>query len=264
MDFLQDLTQLHSLINSAQTIFIFLPKELEEDRLAAALSLYLSLKKNKKEVSLISYSPITVGFSHLVGVDKIKNKPEGRGLIISLPKKIIEKVSYNEGEETFDLIIRPKEGYPPLKPEELNFSSTDVEADLILLMDVNNIDELEEISQNYSQLFKKENVKSLRLKDFSYSCWSSLITKFIALYNLPIDEDIATNLLYGLEKGTENFGLKAGVDAFEAAVFCLKNGGRRGGRREEKEEKVIEEKKKEEQIPSDWFTPKIYKGNGSI
>lgn len=258
MDLIYDLNQLQQLINSAKKIFIVFPDELDEDKLAAGLSLALSLEKKGKEVFLFSSSPVTVKYSFLVGVNRIKNKIEGDGLVISLPKKIIEKVSYNEGKDKFDLIIRTKNGYPSLTPKDLDFSFTAGEADLILLVGTNQLEDLGELYTSSKEVFQKGNLKAFDLEKLKVECWSEMVTNFLVSQNYPVDEDIASNLLVGLEKATNNFDTKTGPGVFEAAAFCLRAGGKRVKTSPQGEEKT------EESLPTDWFTPKIYKSNTKI
>lgn len=258
MDLVYDFNQLQQLINSAKKIFIVFPNELDEDKLSAGLSLALSLEKKGKEVFLFSSSPVTVKYSFLVGIDKIKNKIEGDGLIISLPKKMIDKVSYNEGDDKFDLIIRTKEGYPPLTPKDLNFSFAAGEADLILMIGTNKLEDLGDLYTSAKEVFQKGNLKGFDLEKLKFECWSEMIVNFLISQNYPVDEDIASNLLVGLEKATNNFDMETGPGVFEAVAFCLRAGGKR------RKISPQEEKKTEESLPTDWFTPKIYKSNTRI
>lgn len=266
MDLIYDFNQLQQSIDSAKKIFIVFSNKLDEDKLSAGLSLALALEKKGKEVFLFSSSPLTVRYSFLVGVDRIKNKIEGDGLVISLPKKLIEKVSYNEEEDSFDLIIRTKKDYPPLTPQDLKFSSSAGEADLILLIGTNQPEELGEIYNSSKEVFQKGNLKGFDLEKLKVGCWSEMVANFLASQNYPVDEDIASNLLVGLEKASNGFDVNTGPGIFEAAAFCLRMGGRRKGAFSNKESNEKEEEKtgKSQDLPVDWFTPKIYKSNTKI
>lgn len=263
MEKISNLNQLQVILSSAQSIFIFLSPALNKDKVAAAVSLFLSLKKAGKQVSVFCPQSLTVEYSYLVGVDEIKNKIEGKGLIISFPKEVIEKVSYNEGEDKLELIIRTKEGYPSLTPDQLTFSSAEVSTDVILTIGIEDFSQVESFSRSFPNLLgEKEKIKVLNPQNFQASGWSEIIANFLGLNQWPFDEDIGTNLLVGLEEATGSFGPQAGIGAFEAATFCLKAGGKRMVKEAPQSGASSSQTKKKEKFPSpDWFTPKIYKGD---
>jgi len=104
--------------------------------------------------------------------------------------------------------------------------------------------------------------------------FGEFMTLLLSSLKMSVDEDIASNLLLGIEKATDNFSLiKSTPITFEAVALCLRAGARKP-LREFLGEKKVEEKKKEEKKeevevlktkPSpDWFKPKIYKGNTRI
>ena len=97
MEEFNQFSSIRESLATAQSIFIALPKSPNYDRVAASLALFLSLKKAGRKVSIASPQEMTVEFSSLVGVDKIKTKSEGRNLKISFDylEDSIEKVSYN-------------------------------------------------------------------------------------------------------------------------------------------------------------------------
>jgi len=270
MEKISNFSQFQQLLNTSQTISILLPQKLNLDYLAAALSLYLSLKKAGKKASLFCAKPITVEFSSLVGVNEIKTQLEGKDLVISFDyvEDSIEKVSYNIENNKFNLVIQTKEGYLPLSPQKIQYSYVGANADLFLVIGTDSLKDVGEIYFSNQKVLDEGRIVNFKIADFRASCYCELVANLLAQFRLPIDEDIATNLLAGLEKETVNFSPeRCGPGAFEAAAFCLRAGGRRpvGKISQSSFKKVIDEKRpqevKKEELPSEWLAPKIYKGN---
>jgi nanoRNase/pAp phosphatase (c-di-AMP/oligoRNAs hydrolase) len=108
--------------------------------------------------------------------------------------------------------------------------------------------------------------------------FGEFITFFLSSLKMPIDEDIASNLLLGIERVTNNFSLtKSTPMTFEAVALCLRAGGRKPRQefaapsealakegREKKVEKVKQVEVSKVKPSPDWFKPKIYKGNTKI
>jgi len=269
MEKITSFTQLQPILNSSQTVFILLPQKLNLDLVAAGLSLFLSLEKAGKKVSIFCSSPMTVEFSSLIGVDRVKNQLEGKNLVISFDyiEDSVERVSYNIENNKFNLVIQPKEGYSPLSPQKVQYSYAGANADLFLVVGTDSLEELGEIYRINKKTIDEGRVMGFNIQGFQTSGWCELTANLIAGFNLPIDEDIATNLLTGIEKETNGFSSeKSGPGSFEAAAFCLRAGGRRAQRQAIpiKEKKSVEKKPEEvkkEELPSEWLAPKIYKGN---
>lgn len=242
-------SELGSLLTPAQTILITIPKNPNFDQAAACLALFLSLQKTGKQVSVLSSEEMTVGFSHLVGVDKIGSKLDGQDLVVSLPMEKVEKVTSSDEGGRLNLVIRAKPGSLPIKKEEIVFSSTRPTVDLILAIGVDKLENLGKIYQENKNLFEENplvNIGPNFLNPQASSC-SEVVADLIQNLGLPVDEDIGGNLLLGLREATDNFQNPTTTAAtFEAAAFCLKTGV--------KSEPLVS--------PSpDWLEPKIYKGS---
>jgi len=270
MEKVTSFTQLQPLLASSQTIFILLSQKLNLDSVAAGTSLFLSLEKAGKKASVFCSSSMTVEFSFLVGVDRVKNQLEGKNLVISFDyiEDSVEKVSYNIENNKFNLVIQPKEGYPPLSPQKVQYSYVGANADLFLLIGTDSLEDLGEIYQSNKKALDEGKLVSFDIQSFQSFSWCELIANLIERLNLPIDEDIATNLLAGIEKETNSFAPeKSSPGSFEAAAFCLRAGGRRPQEQAFqpiRERKVGEKKSQEvkkEELPPEWLAPKIYKGN---
>ena len=292
-----DFTPVQEALTSARTLTIVLPVSLNQDKVASALALYLSLKKASKQVSLVCSRPMIVEYSSLVGVDKIKNKLGGRNLVVSFDylEDSIEKVSYNIENNKFNLVIQPKDGYPPLSTEKVEYSYFGEQADLIFIIGASSFEELGEIYSNNKTFFQEGNTVNISFNPNSKSfakinlinpqmaSFGEFIAFLISTLKLPVDEDIASNLLLGIERATNNFSLlKSTPMTYEAVAFCLRAGGRKPLREfpeerraeekkpsfakasEDREEKVEEQQDLKVKPSPDWFKPKIYKGDTKI
>jgi len=288
-------SQLQSALATAQNIFIALPGKPRFDQVAAGLGLYLSLIKAKKTVEIGCPTEMTVEFSSLVGVDKIRDSFQGgkESLIISFDyiEDAIEKVSYNIEGGKFNLVVKPKSGHPPLNSEKVNYTYSGGKMDLIFTLGVKSLSQLGKVYQANREIFEESQVVNLdndsrnqrfgqvNLVNPEAASLSEEMTNFLVQLRLPADEDIGSNLFQGIERQTRQFAApRVNSNTFEAAAFCLKIGARREtGRMPFKKTPSLKpmppdisakksplEPEEEEQPKPDWFEPKIYKGEGKV
>ena len=137
-----------ALIEKSSTVLIAVSSSPTFDAVAAGLSLYLSLTAQGKRVSIVSSVPMTVEYSYLVGLDLIGsslNNSGGRNLVISFPYQegSIEKVSYNIENDTFNLVIEPREGYPQVTEDVVQYSySGGAASDLVITVGAESLEDL--------------------------------------------------------------------------------------------------------------------------
>lgn len=237
-----DFSPVRKALATAQSILVVLPVRPNQDKVAAALGLFLSLQKMGKGVSIVCPDEMTVEFSSLVGVDKISQRMDGNNLIISFDyiEDSIEKVSYNIEGDKFNLIIQPKEGSLPLSANKIDYTYSGHQADLIFIIGGASLENLGEIYQKNKKLFQQDRIVNLdrqsnnthfgkiNLVDTEAPSCAQLVIGLLSNLRLPVDTDIASNLFYGLQQATRHFALpNAGPGTFEAAAFCLRAGARR-------------------------------------
>lgn len=258
------ISQLQELLIPAQSILVVLPENPLFDQVASSLALFLSLEKGEKEVLVLASTQMTVEFSHLVGVDRVKNQTNGRNLVltIDMPIENIGKVSSNDDGGKLNLIIQPKPGSASIDKEKIIFSSSGSLAGLVFTIGAQKLEDLGRLYRENENLFKEKPVINIdnhpqnaqygqiNIVNPQASSCSEIVVGLISGLGLPIEEDAASNLLQGLKRATENFQSQSvTAETFEAAAFCL----RAGVRREEVEPTSA---------PSpDWLEPKIYKGS---
>lgn len=289
--------ELKKLLEQNTAVEIYVPVEPNFDQMAAALALRLVLGKLGKSVSVISPSPMTVEFSHLVGVDLVGQKSDGgRDLIITFNYSLdqIEKVSYNDEGGKLNLVVQPKVNAPRVEKDQLNFSYQGGDKGLQILLGIDDPYRLGPLANqvNFTQAvnittFPNSSLGKLNISDTEASSYSEIIVGIISGLGLAFDQDTANNLFLGLDKATNSFlSENSGPDTFEAAAVCLRWGAKRPAKVQvntplfEKRQPILKPKsegfqsqkfqkksdKPEEQgnrnSPSpDWFKPKILKSS---
>jgi len=278
----------HSVIESANSILILLPTKPYFDQVAAGLSLFLSLNK-QKEVNISCPSEMIVEFNSLIAVDKISTELGSKNLTIKFSNfdaNNIERVSYDIENGEFKLTVIPKPGFISPKKENIEIYNSGILADTVILVGGGNISHFPIVT---NKDFSNSKLIHIGTRDIEYSglisfvkpasSISEIVTAFIEDGNFYLDADIATNLIAGIQKASKDFkSSQVTADTFQKIANLMKSGGRRinlgieeikanypPGSIPEKiykkdvlpEGKQIQEKK----APQDWLAPKIYKGN---
>lgn len=291
--------ELKNQLSQANSILVLTPEKPSFDAVASALAMYLSLKNAGKNVSIASSSEPIVRDSRLVGLDKIQTEIGNTNLAISFPyqEDSIEKVSYNVEGDHFKLLIQPKEGFEPIKKEDLSFNYTGANADLVIIIGASRIESVGNIILNEKDLLEKAtivnisdvpgNFGKINLVDPNSSL-SEIVTAITQEASLQLTKDAAQNLMRGIENATQNLqSTKMTADTFEALALLYRTGARRSDRiaptTEEKEsakritQSIQEQTKTKDQkvvaksdSPTndkpkpDWLKPKIYKGSTKV
>jgi hypothetical protein len=227
-----------SLIDSATSILVVLPTKPYFDQVAAGLSLYLSIHE-KKEVSIYCPSPMMVGFSRLIGVNKVTTELGNKNLNIKFAgyeANDIDKVSYDiEGGE-FNLTVVPKTGAQAPQREQIVLGYSGVSADLVILVGGANdshfpILESQELAGAKVAHIGNRVLESKReVMSFAKpgATASEVVANLIKENGLAIDPDIATNLVMGIEDGSSNFqSSEVTPETFEVTAYLLRSGGQR-------------------------------------
>jgi len=294
---MSDLKKLQTKLTKAKTVLIMLPLNAGKDIVASGLSLYLSLSKAGKQTSIVSGSQPVVRDSHLVGLDKIATSVGGNNLVITvnLPENAVDKVTSNVEGGHLNLVLAPQTGSPAITKNDIIFGTSGASADLIIVVGTDNLAKLGTIADKENELFsvkdKLVNLSNLtgtfgaiNLTDTGSSN-SELVTAVIQELKLPLDKDIASNLMQGIEEATGGLSSpKMTADTFEALAVLYRTGARRSAPTPVTPvAKVIDNTPIVEPIPSltpspvgarpsrpsttkataspDWLKPKIYKGS---
>lgn len=283
-----------SIIESANSILILLPTKPRFDQVAAALSLFLSLK-DRKNTAISCPSPMLVEFNRLIGVDKISTELGNKNLSIKFSNynaSDIERVSYDIENGEFKLTVIPKSGFSSPEKSQVELSYSGISADVLVLVGGGNISHFPTLSAND---FSRAKIVHLGTRGLSQgevisfarpaSSVSEIIASLIEESGFYLDADIATNLLAGIEEASTDFkSSEVTADTFQIVVNLMKAGGRRAliqgktvvsnyppgsipGQRslrttDEEPPHPADEKPRDQggKPPKDWLGPKIYKG----
>jgi nanoRNase/pAp phosphatase (c-di-AMP/oligoRNAs hydrolase) len=262
-----------SLIESASSILILLPKKPYFDQVAAGLALYLSLRE-KKEVVISCPAPMLVEFNQLVGVNKVTLKPENKNLTIKFvdyKAANIERVSYDIEDGQFKLTVVPKPGAPSPNKDQVLLSYSGVSADTLILVGGANEEHFPILTSDSLKGAKVVHIGTRALSVSSEkgvmsfarpaSSVSEVISSLIKESGLTIDVDIATNLLMGIEEASGKFSSeRVTADTFETVAELLRAGGKRKPKTVSPQGVFPTKIQPKEKPPKEWLAPKIYKG----
>lgn len=237
----EQVNQFNQFYSNAEAILIVYPKNPTPDILATAVGLYELMVYAQKRVSLAS-PELPKQAAQFSDVDKTVTEIGNQNLVVSFDyaEESIDKVSYHIGEDTkkFYLTIKPRAGFPPLDAENVDFSYTGVDADLLILVGIKSLQDLEHIYYGYEELYERApliNIQSnsgrngiIDINTESGESVSECVTQFIFQAEIPVPDDAATNLLRGIELSTQHLtSLTATADTFEVVSRLMRVGARR-------------------------------------
>ncbi len=275
------LQELKAKLGTAQSVLLTIPQNPSQDVVAASLALYLSIKQSGKSVSVVSSSSPVVRDSHLVGLDKITTEVGGNNLVITLdvPENAIDKVTSNTEGGHLNLIINPAKGIAPITSDQVKFSNSGASADLVIILGAADLKDVGALAEKENELFAKERLANISNQVGSFgainitdpsSSNSELVTALLKELALPMDIDIANNLMRGIEDATSGLSSpNMTADTFEALAILYRTGARRETRTiPATQAKIIAD------IPiidtqstiepqKDWLQPKIFKGGSA-
>lgn len=279
-------TQLISQIESSQSVLVLLPSNPHFDQVAAALSLYLVLEKKGKNINISCPSPMLVEFNRLVGVDRVTPNLGNKNLIIKFNDynaENVDKVSYDIVEGQFKLTVTPKSGVESPALDKVGLSYEGIGADLCILIGGGHDghfpdlakSEFENISLSHLGIRPLNTSKKVYSFASSASSVCELVFNLLREGGLDFDQDIATNLLMGIEEGSRSFTTQeVTANTFEAVAHLMKMGGKRFTKADSPDRKSFppgsipkepfnqsnNNQAQNTKVPKTWLEPKIYKG----
>lgn len=237
--------QARSFIESAQDVLIVLPKRPSFDAVASGLAFFLALSSKGKRVYIACPDQMTVEYNRLVGVDKITdsiNGGSGKNLVISFPYQegSIEKVSYNIENETFNLVVEPREGYPIVTPEMMRYSYSGGNTDVIICVGGSSLSDFDSIFNNNQGVFAEKPTVNIDINpqnnrfgkvnivDPNSSSIAEITVSLFSIFGFTLDADNATNLYAGIASGSTNFtSNQTNAGTFENAAICMRHNARK-------------------------------------
>ena len=287
---------LKDTLAQAQDILVLLPQNAGQEMITGALGLYQTLTQTGKNALIACPTSLSASSRSLPGGDQIAAKIGNRNLVVSLKvtqRDSIDKVSYNldEDTKTFNLIIQPKKGNPPLKRDDVTYSYSGAQADLIIIVGANRLEDLGFFYEEERKIFTDAKTVSLhrfptpafadyQVMDQNVSGFGELAFELTQELNLALTPDAATNFLAGIDLATNNLqnsNLKP--DTLEHMAQLLRAGGFRRSHQPAATPpapatptpatpkpitpaptpQTVPSNGSTTQIPQDWLSPKIYK-----
>jgi len=293
---------LSGFLENSNSAIIILPLKPFFDQVAAGLSLYLAIR-GKKDVQIYSPSEMIVEFNRLIGVNKITQELGNKNLIIEfLDYKAtdIERVSYDIKEGQFKLTVIPKQKVSPPKKDKVELTYSGISADCVILVGGANESHFPAV---FASELSGASIAHIGTKDITFgknytsfarpaSSVSEIVYGLIKESDFVLDEDSATNLLAGIESATNYLSDPSmGADTFSVVSELMRLGAKRSVRLPGTEGRVILDRRASDSslggargssvvfgkdrreeakspsgtsAPSDWLSPKIYKGASNV
>lgn len=280
---MDQLQELKTKLGAVQTVLLTMPANPSQDAVASTLALYLSLKNSGKSVTVATSTLPIVRDSHLVGIDKITTEVGGNNLVITLdvPENQIDKVTSNTEGGHLNLIVNPAKDATPITSENVKFSYSGAAADLVIVVGAADLTDVGALAEKENELFAKERIANVSNQVGSFgsvnitdpsSSNSELVTALLKELALPMDIDIANNLMQGIEAATNGLSSpNMTADTFEALAVLYRTGARRQTPTiPVKEARIVADMPIVDNGPAtptpapqpDWMKPKIFKSGG--
>ncbi|MDX9971301.1 MAG: DHH family phosphoesterase [Candidatus Gracilibacteria bacterium] len=211
------------LIKKSEKILILPSSPLDGDSLGSSLSLYLVLKKLKKQVLVATKENIPKLLEFLPNMEVIKSDLDlSKDLVIFLDLKNakVDKIKRDDLDGRLKLTITPSEGL--FSPEDVTVEKKKADFDLIITVDTAELTQLKAVYDENTEIFQELPIINidhhisnnyfgkLNLVDIMASSTTELILPLIELLETEMgkplmDEDIATLLLAGIITDTGSF-----------------------------------------------------------
>lgn len=235
-------TQLQDLISKNNTIGIAVGKNPGVDEMASALSLFLVLKSQGKNVSVACPTEALVEHSNLVGIDKVKNSFEANGgdMIVSFPYEEgeIEKISYTMENGLLNIVVKAGEEGLSFGEKDVMFKRSEGYPSLLFVIGTSRLSDLDRIYDpqalkdttviNIDNKPDNQGYGDVSMVTPSSSSISEKIGELMTSLGYNINIDAAQNLLLGVESATNNFqSPKTTALAFEMIGEFIRKGATR-------------------------------------
>lgn len=220
------------LIKNAKRIVVMAHQNPDGDAIGSTLALTLALRKLGKEVKAILADAVPPTFQFLPAVGEISSEISGASndFVITLDTSAVtvDKLGYKNHPEEHKLTIVVKTTAGQFTPEAVSFSSSGAAADLLIVLDTNDVERLGNLYERYAKLFYETPIVNIdhhpgndyfgkvNWVDLNATSTAEILVSLLeALSTLPrpdgskggnlLDADIATLLLTGITTDTGSF-----------------------------------------------------------
>lgn len=250
MKYDSQIAELKNLLPAAKNILIAVPTGADVDKLAAGLSLFLTLEIASKQVSIVSDDAMLVSHTHLYGVDHVqKNLPstEGGNLTLTLEGvaasngtvPALEKLDWYAEGSSLNLVFHVLPGQT-FQPARIIPRYQGSGFNLIFVVGAVNLNALGNIYLQNQNAFSGTHIVNIdtqatnssfgqtNVLDGAASSISEVILNLISGLGFNLDADSGSNLLAGIFDATNNLlDPRVTADTYMAVAQCLRVGGRK-------------------------------------
>jgi len=213
--------QIFKQIEKSKNILIIFSADREGDIIASSLALFLFLKKQGYEVTLVcrGLEETNHNFSFLPAYSQIQNNLDNlRRFIVSvdISRAKVNQVKYLVDNNILNFIISPSEGW--FKPEDVSSRAGEFKYDLIITVGTSDLESLGKLYDQNIEFFYKtaiinidhkannEEFGQINFIDLNAVAISEILFYLLKNYKPEtISEDVATCLLAGIIQKTKNF-----------------------------------------------------------
>jgi len=234
-----------NLLLSSQKILIMASSPADGDCIGASLSLYLTLKKLDKEITVVCPDPIPGLYHFLPTTHVIGNRVvASKDFVITIDTKKVQMANVKSFVEDgkINIIVMPENGR--LSEEDVSFNYGPDRYDLIITVDTGGLEQLGNLYANNIEMFHQipvinidhhfsnDHFGKVNLVDVMASATTELIIPLISMLEEQSkkelwDEDIATLLLTGIITDTGSFqNSNTTPRAFDASAQLISYGAR--------------------------------------
>lgn len=230
-----------NLLQGADSIGIVVTEFQSLDKVGAGLALFLALQEAGKNVQIVSKKDPLVEISNLVGIDKLQKSFDGvtKKLVVSLPyhEGEVEKVSYNiEGNRLNINLFATKDKGISFSEKDVDFIRSGSNPSVIVTIGIRKPEEMAGFVSvdsgvkiiRLDTVVPQQEFGEVTLADSEFSSISEIVTLLIREMGLPVDVDIAQNLMDGIVAATNNFSASnTSSAAFAGAAYLLTQNAQR-------------------------------------
>jgi hypothetical protein len=236
--------EIFSSITAANSVYVLLGTRQTADTVGSALALAQGIKSLGKTVFIASPKAITGVYAQFEGASQVAQEIGNRNLIITLAltnTDDIDKISYNvnEEEKTFNLVVQPRNDAQPIGSDNVKFSYSGAQADVVLIVGAASTQELGFFYEQEKKLFESTTTIALspafsqkfatHTHELNQGESIAQISKnMLEQLQVSIDAVMATNLLAGIDEVTNKLQSPATTpEMFEAVGSLIRSGGKR-------------------------------------
>ncbi|MGI6103345.1 MAG: DHH family phosphoesterase [Patescibacteria group bacterium] len=216
------------LLKRAKRVLVMAHAHPDGDSIGSTLALTLALRKLGKEVTPVCSDPVPGVFSFLSSINELTSEIQGGSgefvVTLNTEQVTVDKLGYKNlpDEKKLNIVIKTSAG--EISPEMFTFSSGSASADLIVVLDTNDVERLGSVYEKYAELFYKTPIVNIdhhpgndyfgkvNWVDLTATSTAEILVSLLESLgggggktNTLFDPEIATLLLTGITTDTGSF-----------------------------------------------------------